>query len=130
MKVRTLQSVVFIEKSSPRLHYIVHYMTCAVVLQSSSSPQTRRLADSMKKSQLWTGVLSITLVEGRNLPDDGPGDVFVRFKLGEQKYKSKVLKAEKTCYVFPSCNILNEINIYKCTLRRANTVLAAGHLVI
>ncbi|KAG7327350.1 hypothetical protein KOW79_008956 [Hemibagrus wyckioides] len=58
-------------------------------LKSSSSPQTRRLADSMKKSQLWTGVLSITLVEGRNLPDDGPGDVFVRFKLGEQKYKSK-----------------------------------------
>ncbi|TSL68189.1 Multiple C2 and transmembrane domain-containing protein 2 [Bagarius yarrelli] len=58
-------------------------------LKASSSPQTRRLADSLKKSQLWTGVLSITLVEGRSLPDDGTGDVFVRFKLGEQKYKSK-----------------------------------------
>ncbi|KAM9460980.1 multiple C2 and transmembrane domain-containing protein 2 isoform 1-T2 [Clarias gariepinus] len=58
-------------------------------MKSSSSPQTRRLAESMKKSQLWSEVLSITLVEGRNLPDDGSGDVFVRFKLGEQKYKSK-----------------------------------------
>ncbi|KAI5607662.1 multiple C2 and transmembrane domain-containing protein 2 isoform X1 [Silurus asotus] len=58
-------------------------------MRATSSPQTRRLADTLKKSQLWTGVLSITLVEGRNLPDDGPGDVFVRFKLGEQKYKSK-----------------------------------------
>ncbi|XP_017333913.1 multiple C2 and transmembrane domain-containing protein 2 isoform X2 [Ictalurus punctatus] len=58
-------------------------------MKASSSPQTRRLAESLKKSQLWSGVLSITLVEGHNLPDDGPGDMFVRFKLGEQKYKSK-----------------------------------------
>ncbi|XP_060797029.1 multiple C2 and transmembrane domain-containing protein 2 isoform X2 [Neoarius graeffei] len=58
-------------------------------MKLSSSPQTRRLAESLKKSQLWSGVLSITLVEGRNLPDDGPGDVFVWFTLGEQKYKSK-----------------------------------------
>ncbi|KAF4083001.1 hypothetical protein AMELA_G00134930 [Ameiurus melas] len=58
-------------------------------MKASSSPQTRRLAESLKKSQLWSGVLSITLVEGHNLPDDGPGDMFVHFKLGEQKYKSK-----------------------------------------
>lgn len=69
-------------------------MIFAAVLQLSSSPQTRRPAESLKKSQLWSGVLSITLVEGRNLPDDGPGDVFVWFALGEQKYKSKVLKGQ------------------------------------
>uniref|UniRef100_A0A672R4L1 C2 domain-containing protein n=1 Tax=Sinocyclocheilus grahami TaxID=75366 RepID=A0A672R4L1_SINGR len=48
-----------------------------------------RLTESMKKSQLWTGVYTVTLVEGRDLPLDGQRDVFVRFKLGEQKYKSK-----------------------------------------
>uniref|UniRef100_A0A671PI26 Multiple C2 domains, transmembrane 2b n=1 Tax=Sinocyclocheilus anshuiensis TaxID=1608454 RepID=A0A671PI26_9TELE len=42
-----------------------------------------------QKSQLWTGVYTITLVEGRDLPLDGQADVFVRFKLGDQKYKSK-----------------------------------------
>lgn len=76
-----------------------HYMSWGVVLQASSSPQSRRLAESLKKSQLWSGVLSITLVEARNLPDDGPGDVFVRFKLGEQKYKSKVLKGQNINYL-------------------------------
>lgn len=58
-------------------------------IKSSSHPQTKRLNESMRKSQLWSGVLSITLIEGQDLPDDGPGDVFVRFRLGEQKYCSK-----------------------------------------
>ncbi|KAL0189520.1 hypothetical protein M9458_016619, partial [Cirrhinus mrigala] len=49
----------------------------------------KRLTESMKKSQLWTGVFTITLVEGQDLPLDVQGDVFVRFKLGDQKYKSK-----------------------------------------
>uniref|UniRef100_A0A8B9L440 C2 domain-containing protein n=1 Tax=Astyanax mexicanus TaxID=7994 RepID=A0A8B9L440_ASTMX len=56
---------------------------------SGSSPQTKRLSESLKKSQLWTGVLTITLVEGQNLPVDGQGDVFVRFRLGDQKFRSK-----------------------------------------
>lgn len=79
-------------------------MTLAVGLQASSSPQTRRLAESLKKNQLWSGVLSITLVEGRYLPDYGPGDVFVRFKLGEQKYKSKVLKEQNVNFLVKSIN--------------------------
>ncbi|XP_017554996.1 multiple C2 and transmembrane domain-containing protein 2 isoform X1 [Pygocentrus nattereri] len=58
-------------------------------LQSNTSPQTKRLSESLKKSQLWTGVLTITLIEGQNLPEDGQGDVFVRFRLGDQKYRSK-----------------------------------------
>ncbi|XP_030620886.1 multiple C2 and transmembrane domain-containing protein 2 [Chanos chanos] len=53
------------------------------------STQNRKVCESLKKSQIWTGVLTITLVEGQDLPEDGQGDVFVRFKLGEQKYKSK-----------------------------------------
>ncbi|KAG1959470.1 multiple C2 and transmembrane domain-containing protein [Pimephales promelas] len=59
------------------------------VTKGSAIEHNRRLTESMKKSQLWTGVFTITLVEGRDLPLDGQGDVFVRFKLGDQKYKSK-----------------------------------------
>ncbi|XP_031425019.1 multiple C2 and transmembrane domain-containing protein 2 isoform X2 [Clupea harengus] len=56
---------------------------------SGMSLQNKRLSDTLKKSQLWSGVWSITLVEGQDLPEAGPGDVFARFRLGEQKYKSK-----------------------------------------
>ncbi|XP_073692519.1 multiple C2 and transmembrane domain-containing protein 2 isoform X2 [Garra rufa] len=55
----------------------------------TTTEHNKRLTESMKKSQLWTGVFTITLVEGRDLPLDTQGDVFVRFKLGDQKYKSK-----------------------------------------
>lgn len=69
-------------------------MNSTAVLQSGLSIQNSRLSESLRKSQLWTGVLTITLVEGRNLPEDGQGDVFVRFRLGDQKYRSKVLNRE------------------------------------
>ncbi|XP_055031067.2 multiple C2 and transmembrane domain-containing protein 2 isoform X1 [Misgurnus anguillicaudatus] len=55
----------------------------------SSTEHNKRLTESMKKSQLWTGVYTITLVEGRDFPVDGQSDMFVRFRLGDQKYKSK-----------------------------------------
>lgn len=45
---------------------------------------------SQLKNQMWTGVLSVTLVEGQDLPQYGHGDIYVRFRLGDQKYKSKV----------------------------------------
>uniref|UniRef100_A0A096LS38 Multiple C2 and transmembrane domain-containing protein 2-like n=1 Tax=Poecilia formosa TaxID=48698 RepID=A0A096LS38_POEFO len=49
-----------------------------------------QLSDLMKKSQIWTSLVSVTLVEGRGLNlDNQTGDVFVRFKLGEQQFKSK-----------------------------------------
>uniref|UniRef100_A0A3B4B916 C2 domain-containing protein n=1 Tax=Periophthalmus magnuspinnatus TaxID=409849 RepID=A0A3B4B916_9GOBI len=35
-------------------------------------------------------LLGVTLVEGQDLPQSGVGDVYVRFRLGEQKYKSHV----------------------------------------
>ncbi|KAM4744075.1 LOW QUALITY PROTEIN: multiple C2 and transmembrane domain-containing protein 2-like [Anableps anableps] len=52
--------------------------------------QNSSLSDSLKKSQLWTSVVSVTLVEGQGLTlDSQTGDLFVRFKLGEQQFKSK-----------------------------------------
>uniref|UniRef100_A0A8C6VR60 Multiple C2 domains, transmembrane 2b n=1 Tax=Nothobranchius furzeri TaxID=105023 RepID=A0A8C6VR60_NOTFU len=49
-----------------------------------------RLLDSLKKSQLWTSVVTVTLVEGRDLPADSQtGSFYICFKLGEQQYKSK-----------------------------------------
>ncbi|XP_063044909.1 multiple C2 and transmembrane domain-containing protein 2 isoform X2 [Engraulis encrasicolus] len=58
-------------------------------IRSGPSQQSKRLSESLRKSQLWTGVWTISLVEGQDLPEDIPGDMFVRFRLGEQKYKSK-----------------------------------------
>lgn len=60
--------------------------------QSGSSPQTVSLSEKMKKNQLWNSVVSVTLVEGKQLLlDTQGGQLFVRFRLGEQIYKSKVL---------------------------------------
>ncbi|KAJ8271984.1 hypothetical protein COCON_G00108430 [Conger conger] len=58
-------------------------------LMTGSSPQTKRLSDSHRKSQLWSAVVSVTLVEGRDLPESGQAEVFVRCRLGDQKYKTK-----------------------------------------
>ncbi|XP_061679923.1 multiple C2 and transmembrane domain-containing protein 2 isoform X2 [Syngnathoides biaculeatus] len=46
---------------------------------------------SQSKCRMWTGALAITLVEGQDLPQNGLGDIYVRFRLGDQKYKSKKL---------------------------------------
>ncbi|XP_044000185.1 multiple C2 and transmembrane domain-containing protein 2-like isoform X1 [Gambusia affinis] len=52
--------------------------------------QNSQLCDSLMKSQIWTSLVSVTLVEGRGLNlDNQTGDLFVRFKLGEQQFKSK-----------------------------------------
>ncbi|XP_069546402.1 multiple C2 and transmembrane domain-containing protein 2-like isoform X2 [Brachyistius frenatus] len=57
---------------------------------SAGSPQSFRLSETLRKNQLWTSVVSVTLVEGQELPLDTPGgQLFVRFRLGEQRYKSK-----------------------------------------
>ncbi|XP_053287662.1 multiple C2 and transmembrane domain-containing protein 2 isoform X2 [Pleuronectes platessa] len=57
---------------------------------SGASSQSLRLSETLKKSQLWTSVVSVTLVEGQELPVDTPGgQLFVRFRLGEQRFKSK-----------------------------------------
>lgn len=50
-------------------------------------PETQK---NQSKNRMWTGVLGITLVEGQDLPQYGQGDIYARFRLGDQKYKSKV----------------------------------------
>ncbi|MFT7806715.1 multiple C2 and transmembrane domain-containing protein 2-like [Arapaima gigas] len=57
----------------------------------ANRPQNQHLSEALKKSRLWNSVVGISLVEGQDLPDDGQGDVFVRFRLGDQKFKSKSL---------------------------------------
>ncbi|XP_055619934.1 multiple C2 and transmembrane domain-containing protein isoform X2 [Toxorhynchites rutilus septentrionalis] len=53
-----------------------------------------KLADASRrlKSQIWSSVVTIVLIEAKGLPPDtenGPNEVYVRFRLGNEKYKSK-----------------------------------------
>ncbi|CAI5646205.1 multiple C2 and transmembrane domain-containing protein 2 isoform X3 [Oreochromis niloticus] len=58
--------------------------------RAGKNSQSVSLSEELKKSQLWTSVLLVTLVEGKNLPvDSQAGQFSVLFKLGEQRYKSK-----------------------------------------
>ncbi|NXJ36514.1 MCTP1 protein, partial [Ciconia maguari] len=56
--------------------------------------QSLRLSDLHRKSQLWRGIVSVTLIEGRELKAmdaNGLSDPYVKFRLGHQKYKSKIV---------------------------------------
>ncbi|XP_051709938.2 multiple C2 and transmembrane domain-containing protein 1 isoform X4 [Oryctolagus cuniculus] len=56
--------------------------------------QSLRLSDLHRKSHLWRGIVSITLIEGRDLKAmdaNGLSDPYVKFRLGHQKYKSKIM---------------------------------------
>ncbi|XP_068995084.1 multiple C2 and transmembrane domain-containing protein 1 isoform X6 [Embiotoca jacksoni] len=60
----------------------------------SSKYQSMRLSDVHRKAQLWRGIVSISLIEGRCLqPMDANGlsDPYVKFRMGHQKYKSKTI---------------------------------------
>ncbi|XP_036383277.1 multiple C2 and transmembrane domain-containing protein 1 isoform X1 [Megalops cyprinoides] len=62
--------------------------------RSSKQQQSLRLSDVHRKAQLWRGIVSISLIEGRDLkPMDANGlsDPYVKFRLGHQKYKSKTI---------------------------------------
>uniref|UniRef100_A0A1Q3G4Q9 Putative conserved plasma membrane protein n=1 Tax=Culex tarsalis TaxID=7177 RepID=A0A1Q3G4Q9_CULTA len=53
-----------------------------------------KLADASRrlKSQIWSSVVTIVLIEAKGLPPDaenGLNDIYVRFRLGNEKYKSK-----------------------------------------
>ncbi|KAM3867849.1 multiple C2 and transmembrane domain-containing protein 1 [Diretmus argenteus] len=60
----------------------------------SSKCQSMRLSEVHRKAQLWRGIVSISLIEGRGLqPMDANGlsDPYVKFRMGHQKYKSKTI---------------------------------------
>ncbi|XP_054875371.1 multiple C2 and transmembrane domain-containing protein 1 isoform X3 [Amphiprion ocellaris] len=62
--------------------------------RSTKNQQSIRLSELHRKSQLWRGIVSIALIEGRNLipmDDNGLSDPYVKFRLGPQKYKSKTV---------------------------------------
>ncbi|XP_023259748.1 multiple C2 and transmembrane domain-containing protein 2-like isoform X1 [Seriola lalandi dorsalis] len=62
--------------------------------QNQATPTQRPAEPTQKnqlKNQMWSGVLRFTLIEGQDLPQYGHGDIYVRFRLGDQKYKSKNL---------------------------------------
>lgn len=48
-----------------------------------------RLSESLRKNQLWNGIISITLLEGKNVSGGNMSEMFVQLKLGDQRYKSK-----------------------------------------
>nr|XP_025038191.1 multiple C2 and transmembrane domain-containing protein 1 isoform X3 [Pelodiscus sinensis] len=57
-------------------------------------PQSLRLSDMHRKSQLWRGIVSVTLIEGcelKAMDANGLSDPYVKFRLGHQKYKSKIV---------------------------------------
>ncbi|XP_061732117.1 multiple C2 and transmembrane domain-containing protein 1-like isoform X1 [Nerophis ophidion] len=62
--------------------------------RSTKQQQSLRLSELHRKGQLWRGIVSIALIEGRDLvPMDpnGLSDPFVKFRLGQQKYRSKTV---------------------------------------
>ncbi|KAM9338540.1 multiple C2 and transmembrane domain-containing protein 1 [Symphorus nematophorus] len=62
--------------------------------RSTKQQQSMRLSELHRKAQLWRGIVSIALIEGRNLiPMDpnGLSDPYVKFRLGPQKYRSKTV---------------------------------------
>ncbi|XP_039881580.1 multiple C2 and transmembrane domain-containing protein 2 isoform X2 [Simochromis diagramma] len=59
--------------------------------QATPAHRSAETQKNQLRNQMWTGVLCITLVEGQDMPQCGQGDIYVRFRLGDQKYKSKNL---------------------------------------
>ncbi|XP_062368650.1 multiple C2 and transmembrane domain-containing protein 1 [Cinclus cinclus] len=61
---------------------------------SKFQTQSLRLSDLHRKSQLWRGIVSVTLIEGcelKAMDANGLSDPYVKFRLGHQKYKSKIV---------------------------------------
>ncbi|KAL2099868.1 hypothetical protein ACEWY4_004262 [Coilia grayii] len=60
----------------------------------ATQQQSVRLSELDRKSQLWSGIVSISLIEGRDLismDQNGLSDPYAKFRLGHQKYKSKTM---------------------------------------
>ncbi|GAB1292209.1 Multiple C2 and transmembrane domain-containing protein 2 [Apodemus speciosus] len=79
-----------------------------------------RLSESLRKNQLWNGVISITLLEGKNVSGGNMTEMFVQLKLGDQRYKSKRLG---TCKVDISALPLKQDNCLELPLESCQGVL-------
>ncbi|ESO89614.1 hypothetical protein LOTGIDRAFT_124931, partial [Lottia gigantea] len=74
-------------------------LNCKIVPKSQEEKdqffrKSMKSSDSSKKlkSQIWSSVVTIVLVSGKNLvpmDDNGYSDPYVKFRLGNEKYKSK-----------------------------------------
>ncbi|XP_071503823.1 multiple C2 and transmembrane domain-containing protein 1-like [Diadema antillarum] len=65
----------------------------AFSLRLRRDSEMRSATQRKGKSQTWVGVVTITLLEGRNMipmDDNGFSDPYVKFKLGGEKWKSRV----------------------------------------
>ncbi|KAK6178984.1 hypothetical protein SNE40_011446 [Patella caerulea] len=74
-------------------------LNCKIIPKSQEEKdqffrKSLKMSDSSKKlkSQIWNSVVTIVLVSGKNLvpmDDNGLSDPYVKFRLGNEKYKSK-----------------------------------------
>lgn len=88
--------------------------------QQNYAAPTERPAEMHKvKNQVWSGVFSITLVEGQDFPQYGHGDIYVCLCLGEQKCKSRVRRPygfsnKQKCFVFVIVKVLAAVFLRNC----------------
>lgn len=116
-KVSVLQLFVMIQPFLLSFRCVHNYLifTIIYVIQGGGSSQSFRLSEMMRKSQMWNSVVSVTLVEGRDLAlDSQGGQLFVCFKLGEQIYKSKV-RMFSICFCLSS-SFFYSISLFKCCI--------------
>ncbi|XP_032218132.1 multiple C2 and transmembrane domain-containing protein 1 isoform X2 [Nematostella vectensis] len=80
-------------------------------------------------SQLWDGIVSIILVEGKKMipmDDSGFSDPYCRFRLGNEKYKSKACKEtlnpqwseQFDLKMYPDSPMVLEITVYDRDIRK------------
>ncbi|XP_025152506.1 multiple C2 and transmembrane domain-containing protein isoform X4 [Harpegnathos saltator] len=89
------------DPARPKQHLGEIYLTATLWPRNQQEKEqyfqkTNRLADVNRrlKSQIWSSVVTIVLVEAKNLLPmdiDGLSDPYVKFRLGTEKYKSKVV---------------------------------------
>uniref|UniRef100_K7G365 Multiple C2 and transmembrane domain-containing protein 1 n=1 Tax=Pelodiscus sinensis TaxID=13735 RepID=K7G365_PELSI len=82
---------------SPEVQIVIGCMAFfhnSIFFNLKFQPQSLRLSDMHRKSQLWRGIVSVTLIEGcelKAMDANGLSDPYVKFRLGHQKYKSKIV---------------------------------------
>ena len=61
-----------------------------------------------QKSQVWSELYAVVLVEGQEMPEGIQGDVYVLFSLGDQRFRSKV---RDTADYFKTCHSVYMLSI-------------------